>query len=303
VLARVPFPHRLSSKSHSLCGRALLGGLLLSRVVALASGCGPKDGEEGGRCLSNGGCESGGLCDDSSLVCGNAKVCEKRAPEMPAPPPTPSPCDALLGETSCPAGWSKSCVNGTATPDPAWNGACVAGARDGQGTAVFCCDESRPTCTSGFGNLAPALVNTINWSNCPGAEYVCHDLPAPPIPDASIQCAVDLPDDAGRAALCCVSGDACFVLDGDLWGSATDTYYPRGACAPGEEEHFCTGNAALGDGPCRAMATPDGGASPTQAHAFCCPQSYVPTGADAGANAGSGEGEPDAPDSADGTVP
>ncbi len=271
-------------------GRALLGGLLLSRIVVFASGCAPSDGAEGGQCLSNGGCESGGHCNDGSLVCSNDNVCVKRAPEPPAPPPTPGPCDALLAETSCPAGWSKSCLKGSAL-DPAWNGACVAGASDGQGVTVFCCDESRPMCRSGLGNLMPTPDETTNWSNCPGESYACHDLQAPPLPNASIQCAVDLPDDAGWAVSCCVTGDACFVLDGNLRGSGVDSYYPRGACAPDEEEYFCTGNASLGDGPCRAVATPEGGASPTQPRAFCCPQDYIPPATSAVADAG----ETDAP--------
>ena len=272
----MPALHRSSSKSNRLWGRALLGTLLLLRIVGFASGCGPKDGEEGGRCLSGGGCDRGGLCDDDTLVCSGDNFCVKRSPEPPAPPVPPSPCEVLLGQTSCPAGWSKSCVNGNATPDPAWNGACVAEASDGQGATIFCCNESRPMCQSGYGSPVPNPANAINFGNCPGAAYRCHELPAPPIPDASIQCAVDLPDDAGWAASCCVTGNACFALEGHLFGSATDSYYPRGACAAGEEEHFCTGNATLGDGPCRAVAAPEGGASPTQPRAFCCPQGYVP---------------------------
>jgi len=118
--------------------------------------------------------------------------------------------------------------------------------------------------------------NFLNGANCPGETFVCHELTAPPIPDASLQCAADRPDDAGSAATCCVSGNVCFALEGHLWGSPSDSYYPRGACAPGEEEHFCTGNATLGEGPCRALPAPEGGDSPTQPRAFCCPQDYVP---------------------------
>jgi hypothetical protein len=286
--------HRSWPKSDSRgWGRVLLGMLLLSRIVTFASGCRAKDGDEGGRCLSNGGCESGGRCNDANLVCSTSNVCVERAPEPAAPPPTPNPCDALLAGTSCAGGWSKSCVNAGPTADPAWNGACVVAANEGQEATVFCCSESLPMCSSGYGSLTPTPANTINWSDCPGEEFVCRDLVAPPLPDASIQCALDLPDDAGWAAACCVAGDACFVLDDHQWGSAIDGYYPQGACAPGEEEHFCTGNAVLGDGPCRPVATPDGGAPPTQAREFCCPEGYVPTRADEGANAGSDAGEID----------
>jgi hypothetical protein len=303
--------YRSTSRSNTAWGRALLGSLLLSRIVAFASGCGPKDGDEGGRCLSSGSCYRDGHCNDPSLVCNGANVCVKASmggpsandSVQPVPPPPPSPCDVLLGQTSCPAGRSKSCVDWWATPDPAWSGACVAQARDGQAATVFCCDESRPMCRYVEGTLVAWPAN-LNWANCPGASYLCHDLTAPPIPDAPIpnapiQCADDLPNDAGWAATCCVSGDACFVLEGHLSGSKTDGYYPRGACAPGEEEHFCTGNATLGDGPCRAVPTPEGGVPPTQPRVFCCPHGYVPADSDAGANARSDAGETDgAPDGA-----
>ena len=280
----MPVLHRTSSNSNNLCGKALLAILLLSRVVPFGSGCAPKDGDEGGQCISNGSCESGGHCNDDSLGCNYDNICVKLAQQPAAPPPTPSPCDALLGQTNCPDGWTKSC-RGSSTPDPAWNGACIAEASDGDAATVFCCDEGQPMCGSGIGTLRPVPANTINWSNCPGETYVCHYLSAPPIPDASIQCAVDLPDDAGWAPCCCVSGDSCFALE-VMWGSATESYFPRGACAPGEEEHFCTGNATLPPGPCRGVTAPEGGVSPTQPRAFCCPQGYVPLGSDVDSGAG-----------------
>jgi hypothetical protein len=126
-----------------------------------------------------------------------------------------------------------------------------------------------------------------SWSDCPGGSFSCHDLSAPPI-DASIQCAQDLPDDAGWTSVCCVSGNACFELTPQGWGGPPNAYYPQGQCAPGEHEFFCTGTATLASAACRAVG--DAGGAPTQAPAFCCPADFAPTVSyrDAGADS-SGE--------------
>lgn len=130
---------------------------------------------------------------------------------------------------------------------------------------------------AGDSSLVPPPVGNMTFADCPGGEFGCHDLSAPPLPGASIQCASDLPDDAGWAEVCCVSGSACFDLQEQGLGSSTDGYYPQGGCAPGEYEYFCTGTAALAPGACRPAPVAEAGAPPTQAPAFCCPSDYVPS--------------------------
>ena len=252
----------------------LLGGaLLLPQVVTLTVGC-PQAGDEGGSCIASHNCARDPTCNGDLVCVGN--TCVQPAPQPPAPPARVDPCTALLSRSPCAAGSMPRCQQ-TATPDPAWNGACAATASDERGNTVFCCDTSRPMCWALYGDapldLGRAVMNE-SWSDCPGGSFSCHDLSAPPL-DASIQCAQDLPDDAGWASVCCVSGSACFELTPQNPNSPPG-YFPQGACAPGEHEFFCAGAASPATAACRALG--DAGATPpTQAPAFCCPANSAPT--------------------------
>jgi len=269
----VPSLHRSSSNGDrpvsSVLIRATLIALVGSRCLTLTVGCGPKDGEEGGHCVKGGDCGVNGHCD-SGLSCGTDDICH---PQSPLPPfDSRSPCQKLLDESNCATG--RMDCRSSATPDPMWNGACVARASDPQGNTVFCCDESKPMCFSDGPRwpTEPAL----NIEGCPGMASRCHVLTTPPVIDDSFQCAIGPTDDAGWTSSCCVSGDVCFALDNHNAWSAGPGYAPQGACAAGEEEHFCTGNATLPPTPCHGLLAD---ASPSAARAFCCPVGYAPPAA------------------------
>jgi len=271
----VPFVHALSSRDHTRRRLVLLGGaLLLPRVVTLAVGCGPRAGDEGGPCIASDSCSRDPYCN-GNLEC-RGDTCVQGGPQPPASPAPVDPCTALLSRSRCAAGSAARCRQ-TTTPDPAWNGACAATLSDDDGDTVFCCDTSRPMCWAPYGEATlapgPSFMNE-SWSNCPGGPFSCHDLSAPPL-DASIQCAQDLPDDAGWASVCCVSGSACFELTPQSPYSPPG-YFPQGACATGEHEYFCTGTASLASGACRALGDA-AAAPPTQAAAYCCPATSAPT--------------------------
>jgi hypothetical protein len=264
-------------------GKLLLCALVLPRVFTLFVGCGPKDGDEGGHCIKSKSCNKDDYCN-GDLVC-RSDTCVRE----PGPPPSPEPpCDVLLNQFHCPSGLDSRCLEKSATPDPAWNGVCSIGTTDQEGDTLFCCDMSRPTCYSGQGSLVPRDGGAANkaWYGCPGEEYACHELSAPPISTPPIQCGDYPENDAGWATACCVSGDTCFTLADPVWGSPPD---PRSACTPGEWEYFCTGTATLDDPRCRAVALQEG---PEQAPAFCCvtdggrPTVRVGPAADAGADGG-----------------
>jgi hypothetical protein len=274
----VPPIHTSSPRGHSAwvrtVVRVVVASALMSRVVTLTTGCGPKDGDEGGRCIHNGGCDSGAHCNSANLSCGYDDICHATSSSPPVD--ARSPCDLLISQARC--GGPTFCRD-SARPDPAWNGACAVAASDEKGNTVFCCDESKPVCF-GDGLLAASPAGVLNWSDCPGEGFGCHGMPIPNLPDASYQCAVGPTDDAGHTGSCCVSGDACFLLGAMDWASPNAGYYPQGACAPGEEQYFCTGSAMLPDGPCHPMPMPDGG-DPHLARSSCCPSGYF-VSADAG---------------------
>jgi hypothetical protein len=249
----------------------LLGALIVPHAFSLSLGCGPKQGDLGGSCIPSDSCARDPTCH-GDLVCSGDK-CVEPGPIPLNPAPAESPCDAIASRSPCPLGFEARCL-ASATPRLEWNGACAATESDDGGTTLFCCDPSRPQCQLlGGENLTPSAPFVDEpWSNCPTGEQSCRGLAAVPVADASVQCAQDIPDDAGWTATCCVAGDACFAwFEGALPG-----YYPQGACASGEVEYFCTGSARLVSDVCRSLAAPDGGPS-TAAPAFCCPTAHTPT--------------------------
>jgi hypothetical protein len=281
ALARLPrmrrsalsWLHRVSSRGDRRWTLVLLSVVVLPRIVSLSVGCGPRAGDEGGPCIESNNCNRDDYCN-GSLVC-SGSTCVAPTPQPFTPLPI-DPCTTLLSRAPCSAGFETRCIHG-AIPDPAWNGACTAAVSDSQGNTVFCCDTSKPMCWAPWGEATltatPSYTNET-YSDCPGALFSCHDLAAPIIPDASIQCASDLPNDAGWVLVCCVAGNACFENPSSS-GNSANGYYPQGACTAGEHEFFCTGSATLTGAPCRALGVIDAGAM--QAPAFCCPSDSIPS--------------------------
>jgi hypothetical protein len=224
--------------------------VVLLRIVAFQSACGPAAGQEGGACENQGGCNA--YCDDGLQCDYTSNKCVKAAS-------TPNTyddltCPALLATSSCAPGLTMTCSD-EKTPNPAWNGACVSGAQDALGHTIFCCDFSKPSCVA-------------TTSDCPGTfvAYLCHDLPGPP--GLGFSCAYGGSADGGDE-YCCVE-EGCFSPPATI---------PTTDCPTGESESFCGPSAAppASAGTCVAIAPEEAPAS-NAAPAFCC------TPADAGAS-------------------
>jgi hypothetical protein len=217
-------------------GGAIVTLLVLSRVVAFSIGCGPKAGEQGGKCLDNGCntyCSNGSNCDNATDTCGQAS-------DEPTPTPV-AECNYLETDACGAASITYTCQNG-ATP----TGSCEAGAIDWAGDVTYCCT---PTCQT-----VP-----VEQQECsaPAVTYWCDNPLDPRAADASISCLNFSPAEHG-AGFCCAPPGTCF----------NEPFRPVLACAGAGDQYFCTGGATASPPgrTCTEVPT-DGGAG---IRAFCC---------------------------------
>jgi hypothetical protein len=216
-------------------GGAIVTVLVLSRVVAFSIGCGPKAGEQGGKCLDNGCntyCSNGSPCDNATDTCGQAS-------EEPTPAPVPE-CNYLETDACGASSIAYTCQNG-ATPTQS----CEAGAIDLAGNVTYCC---APTCRT-----AP-MVHPV--CSAPAVTYVC-DNPLDPQGDALSSCLnIYATDHTGE--YCCAPTGICF--------SVPFSVLPP--CAGSGDEYVCTGGATASPPGSTCTEVPiDGG---TGIRAFCC---------------------------------
>jgi hypothetical protein len=229
--------HRTLHRSNRVTiGGAIVALLVLSRVVAFSVGCGPKDGEQGGKCLDNGCntyCSNGSNCDNATDTCGQG-----------SDEPTPAPvveCSKLENDACGASSVPYTCQNG-ATP----TGSCEAGATDWAGSVTYCC---APACqTASVGQQA---------CSGPAVTYWC-DNPLDPQEDDGPSSCVDLFTAEHSSGYCCAPAGTCF-------GDSFNLVLP---CAGSGDQYFCTGGATASPPGRTCTEVPaDGGAG---IRAFCC---------------------------------
>jgi hypothetical protein len=219
-------------------GRWVLALLLLSRTCAVAVGCGPPDGSQGGHCRSSG----------CNTYCDAGLDCESNTCVNPFPAPTvPIPC-ASTDTALCPgvAGTQAYLCTSDASPSPLGFTDC---APEGplRGETLFCC---------------PPIPGCEATSSCEAASagFLCTD-PAKPEWEAGPSLCAPYTAFGAFTGYCCISEGKCM---GAFYGvkcddSARAAYYCAGSATPagGDSGVVCT-----------AVDPTDGGDSGLTA--YCC---------------------------------
>lgn len=219
----VPRTHSSCRSKHTTRGGVkFVVALLLARILGWTTGCGPKDGEIGGKCKDTGSCHA--ICDEG--VCDNATDTCVASTESS----TGGQAECVqLGGATCGAGKiGLRCEADADTSPYAASCAAVPAASDGVTTNYCCDDPAQGTCTAADASLCPSSMTS---SDCTGLTTPASDA------GGSIGCFANRM--TGHVTeYCCAAPGACISFPDDsglsICGSAIGVY--------------CVGNVAPPDG-------------------------------------------------------
>jgi|GEM_PF-6388182 len=198
---RVLQRHTLSGKIH--LGRLAVLLLLTLKAASLSLGCGPKEGELGGKCHPASSCGGNDWCD-GSYVC-NGETCQNSPP--------PESCSEVVSDECAPDEFAQVCTSARAqTASNCTRQADIAGG------ILYCC---------------PRCWRTV-VCDAPDSGFTCTSPYTPSERDPSLHCAVAdeyiAPGGRGsRVDYCCGPNDGCFALQVD--------------CSDGVHVYACTEDA------------------------------------------------------------